>query len=141
MGQRRQKSGILVVDDEHSVRVMVELGLEQSGLDVWVAANGRHAVDLYRKNQDRIAVVLLDVCMPDLDGPATLQLLREQDPNVLACFMSSNTGVYTPEDLIRCGAAHVIAKPFRLDEMVHILRAMVSGVPAEPVASSGAFRP
>ena len=81
-----EKPGVLVVDDEHMVRIMVQLGLERNGFDVWLARNGREAIDLYRAHAEQIAVVLLDVCMPGLDGLATLMVLRELNPEVVCMF-------------------------------------------------------
>jgi CheY-like chemotaxis protein len=126
-----------VVDDEHFVRSMLQLGLERNGFDVWLAANGREATDLYRLHQDRIAVVLLDVRMPGLDGPGTLDALRELNPQVLACFMSGDAGAYDPQELLQRGAAHVIAKPFHLDPLADTLRLLVRGAPANPLPPAG----
>jgi CheY-like chemotaxis protein len=120
-----------VVDDEHLVRIMVQLGLERNGFDVWLASDGREAINLYRKYRGRIAVVLLDVRMPGLDGPQTLDALRELNPEVPACFMSGNTGAYDPEELRRRGAASFIAKPFRLEQLAHVLRLLVRAEPAD----------
>jgi len=124
--QFRDKPGVLVVDDEHLVRIMVQLGLERNGFEVWLAANGREAVDLYRAQREDIAVVLLDVRMPGFDGPETLDALRELDPEVLACFMSSSTVACERNELVERGAAHVIAKPFHLHELANILRLLAS---------------
>jgi len=128
--QHSEKPGVLVVDDEHFVRLLVQLGLERDGFDVWLARDGREAIDLYRRHRAEIAVVLLDVQMPGLDGVQTLEVLRELNPEILACFMSGNTGAYEPEELLQRGAAHFIAKPFRLDDLANILRLMADGVPA-----------
>jgi CheY-like chemotaxis protein len=129
--QLRDKPGVLVVDDEHLVRIMVQLGLERNGFEVWLAGNGREALDLYREHREQIAVVLLDVRMPGLDGPGTLAALRKLNPDVPACFMSGDPGVYAPEELRQRGAAYVIAKPFHLDQLANILRLLAHGVPAE----------
>lgn len=126
-----EKHGVLVVDDEHLVRIMVQLGLERNGFDVWLAPNGREAIDLYRAHREDIAVVLLDVSMPGLDGPQTLDALRELDPHVLACFMSGASVAYRPDELVQRGAAYVIAKPFLLDDLANILRLLAHGVPAD----------
>ena len=133
--QPSEKPGVLVVDDEHMVRIMVQLGLERNGFDVWLARNGREAIDLYRRHTEEIAVVLLDVRMPGLDGPQTLEVLRELNPEVLACFMNGDTGAYEPEDLLQRGAAHVITKPFRLDDLANILRLMAHRVSADLLPS------
>ena len=79
------------------VRIMVQLGLERNGFDVWLARSGREAIDLYRRHMEDIAVMVLDVRMPGLDGLQTLEVLRELNPEVLACFMSSDTSAYEPE--------------------------------------------
>jgi CheY-like chemotaxis protein len=109
---------------------MLRLGLERHGFHVRPAGNGAEAIDLYRKHAADIAVVLLDVRMPGLDGPQTLDALRLMNPDVVACFMSGHTGIYEPEELLRRGARHVFAKPFLLDELARTLHSLVPTSPA-----------
>jgi CheY-like chemotaxis protein len=135
--QSRGKPGVLVVDDEHLVRVVVQMGLERAGFEVWTAANGREAIDLYRKHGEAIAVVVLDMRMPGPDGPQTLDGLRQLNPEVRVCLMSGDTGDYDPEELRRRGAAHLIAKPFCVNELTDALRILTHGVPAERLAPGG----
>ncbi len=132
-----EKPGVLVVDDEHMVRAMLQMGLERDGFNVWSASDGREAIRLYQEHRDRISVVLLDVYMPGLDGLQTLDALRELGPNVVACFMSGYTGDYALEELRQRGVATFIAKPFRLDELANILRLLVQGAPAGLLPSAG----
>src|SRR6516165_1997758 len=115
--QPHDKPGVLVVDDQPFVRCLLQLGLERNGFDVWLAADGREAIRLYRKHRDDIAVVLLDVHMPGLDGPQTLDALRELNPEVRACLMSGDAGIDDPEGLRQRGAARVIVKPFMLEDL------------------------
>jgi CheY-like chemotaxis protein len=133
----REKPGVLVVDDAHMVRIMVQLGLERNGFGVWLASNGKQAIRLYRKHRDHIDVVLLDVGMPGLDGPGILDALLQMNPKIRVCFMSGDMAAYQLEELRQHGAAHVIAKPFRLDHLANILRALVKGVPADLFPSGG----
>jgi CheY-like chemotaxis protein len=133
----RDKPGVLVVDDDHLVGVLVQLGLERNGFDVRLACGGREAIRLYRKHRDSIAVVLLDVHMPGLDGPQTLEALRELNREVLVCFMSGDASAYEPEELRQRGAACVIAKPFRLEDLANVLRLVTQGVPAGLVPAGG----
>jgi len=130
---------VLVVDEDHLVRIMVQLGLERSGFDVWLARNGREAIDLCRRHTEEIAVVLLDVQMPGLDGLQTLEALRNLNPEVLVCFMSSDTSAYKTEELRQQAAYCVIAKPFLLDDLTNILRLFANGVPGDLLQSGGAF--
>ena len=137
VGHLSEKPGVLVVDDEHMVRLMVQLGLERNGFEVWLASNGREAIDLYRAHREDIAVVLLDIRMPGLDGIETLEALRELNPDVQACFMTGNAGAYKPEELREQGAAEIIAKPFHLADLANILRVLTHSGSADLLASDG----
>jgi CheY-like chemotaxis protein len=106
-----------VVDDEACIRDLLRIVLEQHGFRVWLAADGREALELYRRDGSEIALVFLDVRMPVLDGPATLARLRAFNPAVMCCFMSGNAEEYADGQLL----ARVIAKPFRLAEVVGLV--------------------
>jgi CheY-like chemotaxis protein len=123
----RRKPGVLLVDNDHLIRVMLQLGLERKGFDVLLAPNGREAIQLYREHRESIAVVLLDAHMEGLDGPATLDALRRLNPSLPACFTCSETDGYKPEELIRRGAAHVFIRPFLLEDLADILGSLVRG--------------
>jgi len=113
--------GILVADDEEDMRDLLHDRLRQEGFSVWLAADGREALDLYRDHCETIDVALLDVCMPGLDGPQTLAAIQEITPQVRCCFMSGYLGDGFEEKLRDLGAAKVFAKPFQLDEVAHVL--------------------
>jgi len=134
---RREKPGVLVVDGDPLIRVMVHLGLERHGFAVWLASDRRGAIDQFREHKDRIAVVLLDVRVAARDGLATLQALRELNPAIRACFLSSGTAGLEPEELIRGGAAYVIVRPIGLDALANILRLLANGVPADLLPVGG----
>lgn len=133
--RRRNKPGVLVVDDEHLVRAVVKHGLERNGFEVWEATDGREAIELFQAHNEEISVVLLDVRMPGMDGPQTLEVLREMDADVPVCFMSGNTGDYEPDELLERGAAYFIAKPFHLDHLANVLWLLAHGVSHELPAS------
>jgi CheY-like chemotaxis protein len=133
-----EKPGVLVVDDEHLVRIMVQMGLERRGFEVWLASSGWEAIDLYRKHRDQISVVLLDIRMPGLDGTATLDELRKLNPDIQACIMSGDLGGDKVKDLRQRGAAHLIAKPFRLPELADALQQLTQGMAVGVLHSGGA---
>jgi CheY-like chemotaxis protein len=68
--------GILVADDDPALLNLLELLLRRRGFDVWAARDGRAAVELFRRHRGGVAVVLLDVRIPGLDGPQALAELR-----------------------------------------------------------------
>jgi DNA-binding response OmpR family regulator len=129
--------GLLIVDDEWHVRGMLEAGLRQEGFAVWTAATGQEALELYRIHGEVIDVVLLDVRMPDLDGPQTLAALRDHSPQVRCCFMSGDLGGYTMEGLRSAGAVDVLQKPFPLREVARRLRDLA----CPPFARAAAVSP
>jgi CheY-like chemotaxis protein len=134
-----RQHGILVADDEAGVRGVLEIGMRQHGFDVWLAADGQQALDLYQRHGEAIDVVLLDVRMPGRDGPQTLAALQELNPRVCCCFMSGDFDCfneqgqcYTEERLRDMGAAAVIPKPFCLDRIGQMLCQLVSKADLSP---------
>ena len=73
---------VLVVDDEESIRSIARAMLETSGHSVWLAANGKEAVELFRVKAREIDLVLLDMTMPVLGGEQALRLLRQIQPDI-----------------------------------------------------------
>jgi len=115
-------SGVLVVEDDAAVLQMLVVVLQHYGLRVWATSGGVEAVRVYEQHRDAIAVVLLDVQMPGLDGPQTLAALQKLNTQVRVVFMSGYTDSYSVEDLLVMGAARVLLKPFRsLTELIQAL--------------------
>jgi CheY-like chemotaxis protein len=104
---------VLYVDDDPDIREVVEVALGLAdGLAVHVADSGTRALDMARSL--RPDLILLDVMMPGLDGPGTLQRLRA-DPDVAhipVFFMTAKTMPQEVERFRSLGAGGVIAKPF-----------------------------
>jgi DNA-binding NtrC family response regulator len=117
---------ILIVDDEACMRGLLMIGMQQAGFVVWLAANGHEAIEVYRRHQETIDVILMDVRMPGLDGPQTLAVLQSLNPQVRCCFMSGDLGAYTEDGLLDRGAAAVIHKPFLLTDVAQLLRNQAS---------------
>ena len=119
--------GILVVDDDPALLTLLETVFRRRGFSVWCANSGEAAIELYRRHQADIGVVLLDVCMPFLDGPGTLTGLRQVNAGVRACFMSGFTGRYSLDDLFALGAVRFFDKPFRIAAMADDLWQLAQG--------------
>ncbi len=118
-----QRDVVLVVDDDPDVRRMMHMVLERSGFTVEQAGSGAEALDAYQRLHGAVRLVLLDVRMPRMDGPQTLDRLRELNPRVRCCFMTGDPGSYSDHDLLARGAERVLRKPFVLAAVRELLTA------------------
>ena len=104
---------ILYVDDEPDIREIVQMALGlMPALSVSTADSGTHALQSMQSSKPDL--VLLDVMMPNMDGPTTLQQMRSQ-PGLQAIPVIFMTAKAMPQEVARfrsLGAAAVIAKPF-----------------------------
>ncbi|MCB9781284.1 MAG: response regulator [Alphaproteobacteria bacterium] len=119
---------ILHVDDDDDIREIVALVLEEmGGVRVTSAAGGQQALDAMA--HERPDMVLLDVMMPGMDGPAVLSRIR-QDPGLAALpvvFLTAKSLRQDRERLRALGAIDIIEKPFRANELIERLRGIWAG--------------
>ncbi len=73
---------ILVVDDEEVVLKTARMSLERRGYTVLQAENGRAAVEIFRRDRDRVSLIVLDLSMPGMSGQETLIELRKIKPEI-----------------------------------------------------------
>lgn len=130
---------ILVVDDEASVVEVVSLYLQREGFQVRVAQNGRSALEAIREKLP--ALVVLDLMLPEIDGLAILQTLRQQaDLNVPVIMLTARRQETDRIYGLELGADDYVTKPFSPAELVSRVKAVLrrsSGVSL----NSGGERP
>ena len=119
---------ILVVDDEDNLRdVLVEV-LKRDGHEVDSAVDG--AEGLRRVEERRYDLVVTDLRMPGLEGPALYRALRarypEQPPRVI--FMSANTGIDEYASFLAETGEPALEKPFNLADMRQVVMQVLSQV-------------
>jgi two-component system OmpR family response regulator len=127
-----ERPRILVVDDEANIQFLVTSALELAGMDTAVAATGREALDLAASW--RPDAVVLDIMLPDLDGFAVLQRLRDRGHRVPVVFLTARG---TTEDRVRGlsdGGDDYLVKPFDVAELVARVRLRL-GRAGDPAAS------
>jgi two-component system cell cycle sensor histidine kinase/response regulator CckA len=112
----------LVVDDEETVREVAKMLLLEIGYAVITANDGREAIELYRKHKDEIAVVLLDLTMPHMDGTEAFTELRRINPDVKVILSSGYNETDTVNRFAGKGLAGFIQKPYRLNTLVDKLK-------------------
>jgi hypothetical protein len=117
---------ILVVDDEPAVIEITRRTLELNGYRVVTASDGAEALALYAQHRGEIAVVLMDMVMPYLDGAAASVALRRLDPDVKLVAMS---GVPVGSDRFsspQAGAREILRKPFTAEKLLSALAEIIA---------------
>jgi CheY-like chemotaxis protein len=112
---------VLVADDDEYIRLLMRVAIPQVNLAPLLAADGREAVELFRRHQGVIQGVLLDVHMPGVDGPTAWAQIRQINPRVPCCFMTGFSNRYSGADLLALGAVRVFEKPFRPDDILQTM--------------------
>ena len=107
---------VLVVDDGAIVLRAAATALRRLGYDVLVESEGARAVATYRARPE-IAVVLLDLVMPHMDGRAVFLALREINPDVRVVLTTGNALNEEAQRLVDLGARGFVPKPFELGEL------------------------
>jgi PAS domain S-box-containing protein len=124
---------VLVVDDEFSIRHITQQTLEAFGYRVITASDGVEAVALYAKQAQQIAIVLIDMMMPIMDGAATIQVLMRINP---AIKIIAASGIDSGDDAAKAsnaGVKHFLPKPYTAETLLKLLREVLDR-PASPAA-------
>jgi len=119
---------VLVIDDEDDIRLITEMGLRASGLDVIVAAGGSEGLALARAHVPDL--IVLDVMMPEMDGYATLDALRA-DPATsrIPVMMLTGKSITSDDEALRGrGVVDFVAKPFIPRKLVERVRAALGAI-------------
>jgi CheY-like chemotaxis protein len=115
------RESILLVEDEDSVRVIIGALLRRHGYHVLEAATPRGALEIFAHHADAIALLLTDVVMPEMNGPALAQRLVSQKPELRILFISGYTDAAGPAAL-RGPHVGFLAKPFRASALTRAVR-------------------
>ncbi len=108
---------ILLIDDEEIVRNIAARLLTGLGHTVHTCADGVDGVEYFRRNHDRIDLVVLDLIMPNLSGAETFARLREVDAQIPILISSGFSGDGGAQSLLNEGAAGFLNKPFRTEDL------------------------
>jgi excisionase family DNA binding protein len=116
---RRKKPCVLVVDDEESIRTLISRFLEPNGFRVLLAKGGETGLALV--NSETIDIVLLDLKMPEMNGPEFIGSMRDSGKRIPIIVITG----YPDSDLIqqamRNGPITLLAKPVNLDSLLEAI--------------------
>ncbi len=116
---------ILLVDDEKIIlNVGMEL-LESMGYQVLVAGSGKEAIEVFKKNQDKIDMIILDTIMPEMGGNETYEKLKEINPGIKV-LLSSGYGINDQAvQILAHDCDGFIQKPFNMEDLSKSTRAVL----------------
>ena len=111
-----KNQGVLIVDDQRIMRLVLSSILSDTGIKVLgQASNGLEALELY--TQLKPMVVLLDLLMPVMDGFTTMEKLLAYDPKANIVICSSMQHKFYISRALKQGAKDFLVKPFRKDQV------------------------
>jgi PAS domain S-box-containing protein len=116
---------ILIIDDEASILTITSQTLQAFGYRVLTAPDGAHGVAVYLEHKNDIALVLTDMMMPVMDGPATIHALKSINPAIkiiAASGLSANGNTVKPQSE---GGPHFLLKPYTSGTLLKVLRTVL----------------
>jgi len=116
MYKMTDKNKILIVDDDESIRWVLDKGLKKKGYQVDLAKNGREGINKIEKQNDYF-IIFLDIFMPDMNGLDVLQKIKKVQPGLFVIIMTAQGTMKNTIEAMQKGAYDYITKPFDLEEI------------------------
>jgi len=118
---------VLVADDELFIRETIKRTLEDRGYRVLTAQDGTEALAVYAGNQKDIDIVVTNVEMPFMDGPALCRALKKLNPDVRVLVSSGHKQKEKVQEIEACGVDQFLAKPYTADQLADRVRNILEG--------------
>jgi len=126
-----KKNRILVVDDDHAMRLALSESLESCGYDIVAAENGREALELFKKG--KFDLVVTDMKMPGMTGIEVLRGVKKLSPEIPVILITAYGTVGTAVEAMKEGAAEFIMKPFSLDDLEAVVKHVLNTFTKKPL--------
>ena len=119
------KGTVLLVDDEEMVLDAGEELLKFLGYEVLLAEDGQRAVELYKENQNKIDMVLLDMVMPVMGGGEAFDRMKEINTHVKVLLSSGYSIEGEAREILKRGCDAFIQKPFKIEQLSQKIRGIL----------------
>ncbi len=117
---------ILIVDDEDSILEVTQTWLEKNAYKVLVASDGIDAIALYTKHQQEISVVLVDMMMPFMDGPTTINVLKKINPDIKIIGVSGLASNHEMIKILGNSVKTLLSKPYTSSDLLINLQMVIN---------------
>lgn len=118
---------ILLVEDEEGLRTLNARGLQSRGYTVIQAGNGFEALEELERQGGQVDLVVSDVVMPEMDGPALMKELRKRNPDIKIIFVSGYAEDAFEKSLPDRTQFRFLPKPFTLKQLVTAVKESMAG--------------
>jgi len=116
------KETVLFVDDEDMVIEGCGEMLTKMGYNVLIARNGKDALEIYKENQDKIDIVIIDMIMPIMNGAETYDRLKKMYPDIKVLLSSGHSVNGQATEILERGCNGFIQKPFTIEVLSEKIR-------------------
>jgi PAS domain S-box-containing protein len=116
---------ILLVDDEEMILDVGAQVLKKLGYEVLTARHGKEAIEVYQQNRQKVAMIILDLIMPEMGGGETYDRLKEIDPNVKVLLSSGYSIDGQATEILKRGCNGFLQKPFSMRDLSQKLRQII----------------
>jgi CheY-like chemotaxis protein len=117
---------ILLIDDEEMIIKVGEELLQELGYKVLAARSGQGAINLYKKNTDKIDLVIMDMIMPGMGGGETFDHLKEIDPDIKVLLSSGYSINGQASEILERGCDGFIQKPFNINQLSEKIQGIIA---------------
>ena len=126
---------VLIVEDEQLMLRILNHVLSEHGFQVFAAADGEAAIEIYRSHKREIDIVFLDIGIPKVPGWNVFLKMKEENPGVRAVIGSGYLDDESKNKMTRAGIVGFVDKPYILDKLVETLKRLIDA-PVPPSASN-----
>lgn len=116
---------VLLVEDEDAVRLLLQRSLENCGYKVLSTAHSIDAIELMKKHQNEVAVVVTDLILPEIGGSQLASKLREISPKIRVIFISGYSDEAVQPTGITTAADAFLQKPFTPNHLAETIRTVL----------------
>ena len=113
---------VLLVDDEEVILEVSQDLLEAMGYRVLISRDGKEAVEVYKKHQDDIDIVVLDMVMPNMGGGEAYDRMKEINPDIKVLLSSGFSIDGEATEILERGCDGFIQKPFKMRQLSQAIR-------------------
>jgi two-component system cell cycle sensor histidine kinase/response regulator CckA len=117
---------VMIAEDDELIREVTSRILKNAGYEVLPASDGEEAISLFEARQEEIHMVLLDVVMPRLGGPAVYKHIRKSHPGLPVLFTTGYSPTELEPLLAEDPCVNLLYKPYRANDLVAELQRLAA---------------